>query len=61
MFKEKVMVSISDLKRPSYANWVKGEPNNDGGNEDCVVYGTNYRGWNDISCSTKIRFVCTKK
>ena len=55
------MVSISNRKRPGYANWMRGEPNDSGGNEDCAMYWKDRKGWNDSPCSTKINFVCTKK
>ena len=55
------MVSISDRKRPSYANWMRGEPNDNGGNEDCAMYWKDRTGWNDSPCSSKINSVCTKK
>ncbi|RXN30602.1 serine threonine- kinase pim-2-like protein [Labeo rohita] len=40
--------------------WLKGEPNDNGGNEDCVLMNTNpdLNNWNDISCSEKGRNLC---
>ncbi|XP_050967130.1 CD209 antigen-like protein E [Labeo rohita] len=40
--------------------WLKGEPNDNGGNEDCVLMNTNpdLNNWNDISCSEKGRILC---
>lgn len=32
-----------------YSHWNGGEPNNAGGDEDCVMLSTSY-GWNDVSC-----------
>ena len=55
------MVSVSDRRRPGYVNWIKGQPDNYGGNEDCAMYWKDLTGWNDSPCSTKINFVCTKK
>jgi len=38
--------------------WAKGEPNNGGGNQHCMV--ANYLGhqWDDQACSTKLNFIC---
>ncbi len=33
----------------SYTAWASGEPNNGGGNEDCVVF-RNGGTWNDVPC-----------
>ena len=44
-----------------YQNWAAGEPNNWGGEEDCVQMGyplfQNHE-WNDQKCSVQIGFVC---
>jgi len=32
----------------SYSHWNGGEPNNAGGDEDCVTWAAN--GWNDVTC-----------
>ncbi|CAC5418362.1 unnamed protein product [Mytilus coruscus] len=47
--------------RQSYFRWYSGEPNSDGGKENCVEVYTN-RGmtWNDQSCSDQNPFVCEK-
>jgi len=41
--------------------WAKGEPNNGGGNQHCMV--ANYLGhqWDDQACSTKLNFICQYK
>jgi len=41
--------------------WAKGEPNNGGGNQHCMV--ANYLGhqWDDQACSTKLNFICQWK
>ncbi|XP_078329611.1 perlucin-like protein [Crassostrea virginica] len=59
--REGYMVAISDRSRPLYSNWIKGQPDNSGGNEHCAVYWTDHSAWNDISCSGKVHFVCTRK
>ncbi|XP_022305076.2 perlucin-like protein isoform X1 [Crassostrea virginica] len=59
--KEGYMVTISDRRRPTYVNWIKGQPDNYRGNEHCVLYRVAYGGWNDNLCSYKVNFVCTKK
>ena len=51
-------VNSDGCPRP-YKRWVKGEPNNHGGNEDCVQmwFPT---GWNDNQCNLKFRFLCKR-
>ncbi|XP_078740800.1 collectin-11-like, partial [Lampetra fluviatilis] len=41
-----------------YANWIAGEPNNSGGDEDCAVIVANGGKWNDILCTRLCHFVC---
>lgn len=40
-----------------YSNWAPGEPNNNGGSENCVEIFTNGQ-WNDKSCGEKRLVVC---
>ncbi|XP_078601050.1 uncharacterized protein LOC144876033 isoform X2 [Branchiostoma floridae x Branchiostoma japonicum] len=43
----------------SYRNWFPGEPNQAGGNEDCLMMFESPRNmWNDQGCATKQKFIC---
>ena len=49
----------SDGTSFNFAKWTKGEPNNRGGNEDCIH--TNWghgSSWNDVPCSYKYNYIC---
>ena len=41
-----------------FTNWRPGEPNNDGGDEDCVIINSSSGEWLDIPCSLEYHFVC---
>ena len=41
-----------------YTNWMPEEPNNYKGNEDCAMYYTYYKKWNDMSCYTTQNYIC---
>ncbi|XP_076153199.1 C-type mannose receptor 2-like [Alosa pseudoharengus] len=44
------------LEETNFTSWGSGEPNDDGGKEDCAVFkGSN---WNDASCKDKNDFIC---
>lgn len=42
-----------------FLSWSLAEPNNSGGNEDCVVM-TSSDNWNDIPCTVLRSYVCKK-
>lgn len=45
-----------------FQNWRSGEPNNGGGNEDCMsLEGDNGGQWDDQSCGDSKRFVCERE
>ncbi|XP_062309627.1 ladderlectin-like [Osmerus eperlanus] len=50
----------SDGSRFDYQNWARTEPNNEGGDEECMVMnaGGEYR-WNDIKCGNHYYFICS--
>ena len=52
-----------DLSKSNFTNWLKGEPTNSFGNEDCVeVHGKLAPGkWNDNYCSSLRNYICEKK
>ncbi|XP_058869405.1 C-type mannose receptor 2-like isoform X2 [Acipenser ruthenus] len=41
----------------TFHNWSKGEPNNWGGSENCVMM-SNTGGWNDYGCNNQLPFFC---
>jgi len=50
----------TDLTPWEFTSWGPGEPDNHNGNQDCLVYDDNKYKWDDIGCSTKETFVCSK-
>ncbi|ROL28495.1 C-type mannose receptor 2 [Anabarilius grahami] len=49
----------SDQSNSSFRFWYTGQPNNDGGNQNCAVIALTALGqWGDASCSHQIPFVC---
>ncbi|XP_021339906.1 neurocan core protein-like [Mizuhopecten yessoensis] len=49
---------ISDNSTVTFTDWKAGEPNDVGGDEDCVIMGIH---WNDDSCTKKHPFICEKE
>ncbi|XP_062576550.1 perlucin-like protein [Saccostrea cucullata] len=48
-------------KELNYTNWEENEPNNYGGNEDCLVIIVPDGNWYDEICDKQYQFVCEKK
>ncbi|XP_035665050.1 C-type mannose receptor 2-like [Branchiostoma floridae] len=46
------------LASTGYNNWNPGEPNDEGGDEDCVIVVGTAHIWNDIQCSDTRGFIC---
>lgn len=43
-------------KLVNYKKFTSGEPNNNGGSENCLEYRN--RGWNDRGCGVRQQFIC---
>ncbi|XP_051754230.1 CD209 antigen-like protein E isoform X3 [Ctenopharyngodon idella] len=71
-FKERMWIGLSDIENEGNMKWVdnsplkqgfwfKGEPNNDGGAEDCIEMNPQVEpmnNWNDLPCSEKRKGIC---
>jgi len=42
----------------SFGRWGPNEPNNSGGDEDCIEIGHHAEKWNDLDCSIKRQHIC---
>ena len=56
----------TDGKEFEFENWKVGQPNNQGGAEDCIEFNSDpgqshHEKWNDAPCSNKRNYVCKKK
>ncbi|XP_059411028.1 CD209 antigen-like protein C [Carassius carassius] len=74
LVKERVWIGLSDIENEGNMKWVdnsplnqgfwlKGEPNDQGGTEDCIeLMPSNpvLNNWNDLPCSEKKEFICEK-
>lgn len=53
------MDSKAKLSDTGFSSWVSGNPNNDGGNENCATINQNTGGrWNDWQCRQSIFYIC---
>ena len=48
----------SDGSTWAYTNWKTGEPNDIGGDDDCVERYQSSRNWNDNNCYAARPFIC---
>ena len=60
-FEEGSWVYLSSSASIPYTNWNSDEPNNHGGDEDCVVLGESHDGWHAWNCDWGAHFICEKK
>uniref|UniRef100_A0A8C2ILA7 C-type lectin domain-containing protein n=1 Tax=Cyprinus carpio TaxID=7962 RepID=A0A8C2ILA7_CYPCA len=66
VFSERVWIGLSDREdEVCYCTlfWLNGEPNNQGGNEDCIeLMPSNpvLNNWNDLPCSVERKWFCEK-
>uniref|UniRef100_A0A9J8DEE9 C-type lectin domain-containing protein n=1 Tax=Cyprinus carpio carpio TaxID=630221 RepID=A0A9J8DEE9_CYPCA len=79
LFSESVWIGLSDREREGNMKWVdnstlkqgfwfKDQPNNYGGNQDCIELNYNrekpgwspLNSWNDVACSNKKKGICEK-
>ncbi|CAC5389919.1 unnamed protein product [Mytilus coruscus] len=46
----------------NYTHWKPGQPDNDGGNENCLhLFGAVAMKWNDAPCTNAYRFICERE
>lgn len=50
-----------DGSRATYTHWSNGEPNDQGGNEDCTHMYPSIGKWNDEPCSRGRQYLCETK
>ncbi|KAH3792175.1 perlucin-like [Dreissena polymorpha] len=43
-----------------FSDWNTGEPNNAGGQEDCLTYLVGLYLWNDLWCGSELAYICEK-
>ncbi|XP_062610412.1 perlucin-like protein [Saccostrea cucullata] len=51
-------ISVSKAEGLPYSHWLKGQPDNYVGGENCATYWVTYRGTNDAQCDDKYTYVC---
>lgn len=59
---ERVWIWSSSGLRASFTDWNQGEPNNDGGSQDCAHFHKEANGkWDDITCHHDYAPLCEKR
>lgn len=59
---EGVWIWSSTGLRPSFTDWNLGEPNNEGGSQDCAYFRREANGkWDDITCQFDHAPLCKKR
>ncbi|XP_062595558.1 CD209 antigen-like protein D [Saccostrea cucullata] len=53
-------ISVSKAEVLPYNHWLKGQPDNVGGAEDCATYWLAYKAMNDAPCHYTYNYVCKK-
>ncbi|XP_069136198.1 lactose-binding lectin l-2-like isoform X2 [Argopecten irradians] len=54
-----VWIWVSDNSTVTYNDWAAWEPNDSGGEEDCVHIHSG--GWNDLPCTSTVSHICEKE
>jgi len=55
-------IFVTIFNRMNYSNWYQGQPDNNGGNENCInIFSDQGYKWNDEACDQSYCFVCENR